>query len=176
MKSLVVSDLIYHAEIIPGQSSCKNFYPCSALVPKAERYYSLGIMKQTSILRRIILVAAFGLVTALAIPQVALAGKICGESGVDQAPVTTSIDLGCINKGNPIADMTFGIIKFLSAGVGIVVVASIIVGGIQYTTSAGDPQKTAAATKRIRESLIGLLVFIFAYAILNYVIPGAVLH
>ena len=122
-------------------------------------------------MHRAIFLMVFGLIAMFAAPQIVLAGTQCG----DQNTVTTSIDIGCTGKGNPIADMTFGIIRFLSAGVGIVVVASIIVGGIQYTTSAGDPQKTAAATKRIRESLIGLLVFIFAYAILNYIIPGAVL-
>lgn len=107
-------------------------------------------------------------------PQIALAaGTPCGKSGSEQ--YTPSIDLGCKSVGNPIADMMFGIIRFLTTGVGIVVVASIIVGGIQYITSAGDPQKNAAAIKRIRESLIGLLVFIFAYAILNYVIPGTFL-
>ncbi|MEI6751401.1 MAG: hypothetical protein WCK69_02490, partial [Candidatus Saccharibacteria bacterium] len=36
-------------------------------------------------------------------------------------------------------------ITFLSAGVGLVVIIMIIIGGIQYTSSSGDPQKVGAA-------------------------------
>ncbi|HET9174246.1 MAG TPA: hypothetical protein VFN56_03115 [Candidatus Saccharimonadales bacterium] len=95
-------------------------------------------------------------------------GYPCGAPGQQ---VHTSIDLGCKGKGNPILDMTFGIIRFLSYGVGFIVVASIIVAGIQYTTSQGDPQAAAAAEKRIKSTVSALLIYIFAYAILNYVIP-----
>jgi hypothetical protein len=94
----------------------------------------------------------------------------CG-SGNDV--VYTSIDIGCDHKlSNPIADMAFAIIRLLTDGVGIVVIASVIVGGIQYSTSRGDPQATQAAIGRIRASIMALFIFIFAYAILNYVIPA----
>lgn len=86
--------------------------------------------------------------------------------------VYTSIDLGCTHKGNPITDLVFAIIRLLSDGVGIIVIASVIVGGIQYTTSGGDPNATAKAMGRIKSALTALLIFIFAYAILNYVVPG----
>jgi hypothetical protein len=66
----------------------------------------------------------------------------------------------------------FAIIRFLSAGVGLVIVASLIVGGIQYIVSRGDPNATSMAVKRLVSSVVALIVFIFAYAILNFVIPG----
>jgi hypothetical protein len=90
--------------------------------------------------------------------------------------VVLSINIGCWGRGNPIADAAFAIIRVLSAGVGLVVVASIVIGGIQYSASRGDPQATALAIGRIRSSLIALLIFIFAYAILNFVIPAGFLH
>lgn len=89
--------------------------------------------------------------------------------------VYTSIDLGCQGKGNAILDMLFAIVRLLSDGVGVVVIASVVVGGIQYTTSAGDPNAAAKAVGRIRAALLALVIFIFAYAILNYVLPGAFL-
>jgi hypothetical protein len=101
-------------------------------------------------------------------------GQQCGAP--DQNPYTPAIDIGCRGKGNPIMDALFGIVRFLSDGVGLVVVGSIIVGGIQYSGSRGDPQSTAMAINRIRSSLYALLIYIFAYAILNYLIPGAVLQ
>ncbi|HUC88238.1 MAG TPA: hypothetical protein VMR95_03770 [Candidatus Binatia bacterium] len=100
----------------------------------------------------------------------------CCGGGAGNTQISTSIDFGCQAKGNPILDMLFAIIRLLSDGVGIVVIASVIVGGIQYTTSAGDPNASAKAMTRIRSSLTALLIFIFAYAILNYVIPGGFLQ
>lgn len=95
----------------------------------------------------------------------------CGDKSAG-GPVQTSINLGCRAQGNPILDMSFAIIRLLSDGVGIFVVASVVVAGIQYTAARNDPQNIANATNRIRATLIALLIFIFAYAILNYIIPG----
>lgn len=90
--------------------------------------------------------------------------------------VKTSINIGCKGTGNAIIDAMFAIIRFLSTGVGLVLVASMIWAGIQYTSSRGDPQATSQAIGRIRANIIALLLFIFAYALINYVIPGAVLQ
>ena len=106
--------------------------------------------------------------------QAAPTGLHCGAP--DQNPVVTSINIGCQGKGNPIADMTFAIIRFLSAGVGLIMVGSIVVAGIQYSASGGDPQATAKAKSRISSTLIALLIFIFSYALLNYLIPGGFFH
>jgi hypothetical protein len=115
-------------------------------------------------------------------PTIAAAIYTCG-SGAQK--VETSIDFGCYGsqcgkagagsfcsaEHSGLVDMMFAIIRFLSAGVGIVVIGSIVFAGIQYTTSRGDPQATAAAIKRIRNTVIALGIYIFAYAILNYLIP-----
>ena len=89
--------------------------------------------------------------------------------------VAVSIDFGCQGKGNPIIDMLFAVIRLLSDGVGLVIIASLIVAGIQFTSSRGDPQATANATKRIQSNVTALILFFFTYAILNYLVPGAVL-
>lgn len=64
------------------------------------------------------------------------------------------------------------LIKFLAAAVGVAVVISIIIGGIQYTSSAGDPSKAGAAKDRIRNAIIALVAFILLYGMLNFLIPG----
>lgn len=97
---------------------------------------------------------------------------VCGDKSQE---VVTAIDIGCKGKGNPITDTMFAIIRFLSAGVGLVIIGSIIVGGVQYSASRGDPQATANAVKRIQNTMIALVIFIFGYAILNYVIPAGFL-
>jgi len=97
------------------------------------------------------------------------------KCGSGDAEVKTSINIGCRGRGNAIVDMLFAFIRFLSAGVGLIIAGSLVFAGIQYTTSRGDPQATAAAVDRIQNSVMALLLFLFAYAILNYIVPGAVL-
>lgn len=94
------------------------------------------------------------------------------QCGARPNSIYTSINIGCYGKGQPIADMLFALLRFLTNGVGLVVIASIIVGGIQYTMSRGDPQATARAIDRIRNSFFALLLFLFAYAFLNFIIPA----
>lgn len=98
-------------------------------------------------------------------------GYCCGKD----PQVQVSINLGCKGEGNPILDLIFAIIRFLSIGVGLVITASMVWAGIQYTASRGDPNATSEAIKRLQSNVVALLIFIFAYAILNYVVPGAVL-
>src|SRR5690606_28092694 len=63
-------------------------------------------------------------------------------------------------------------VRFLSAAVGIVVVAAVIFGGIQFSTSGGDPQKVANAKKHVANAIIALLAYILLFAFLNFIIPG----
>jgi len=65
-------------------------------------------------------------------------------------------------------------IKFLSAGVGVVVTIMIIIGGIQYSSAGSDPQKIAAAKRKIMYAVIALLLYIMLYGILNWLIPGGI--
>lgn len=125
-----------------------------------------------------------GRLKALAAPLV-LSLAVAGAIGLHTVPATakyycgsgdkrveTSLNLGCKGQATAVIDLLFAAIRFLSAGVGIVIVASTVYAGIQYTTSKGDPQATAEAIKRIRNTVIALGLFIFAYAILNYLIPA----
>jgi hypothetical protein len=65
-------------------------------------------------------------------------------------------------------------VTFLTAGVGLVITAVIIVAGIQYSASSGNPQALSAARNRILNALLALLTFAFIYAFLNFIIPGGV--
>lgn len=67
-------------------------------------------------------------------------------------------------------------INVLSAVVGLVVVGSIIYGGIQYSMAGSDPQKVSEAKRRIRNAVIALVFFLFMYSLLNYLVPGGVLR
>lgn len=55
---------------------------------------------------------------------------------------------------------------------GAIAVIMIIIGGIRYTTSNGDASNTKAAKDTILYAVIGLIVAILAYAIVNFVVDA----
>ena len=65
-------------------------------------------------------------------------------------------------------------INFLSVGVGVIVLAMIIIGAIQYSGSGGNPQTLGAAKKKIYNALLALILFALMYAFLNFIIPGGI--
>lgn len=65
-------------------------------------------------------------------------------------------------------------IAMLTAAVGVAAVIGIIYGGIEITTSAGDPQKNASGKNHIRNAVIGIVSLVFLWAFLNWIVPGGV--
>ena len=59
--------------------------------------------------------------------------------------------------------------------IGLVAVVMIIMGGVSYTTSAGDAAKVKKAKDTIMYGVIGLVVALLAFAIVNFVL-GSVLN
>lgn len=77
----------------------------------------------------------------------------------------------CLQKNQIVVDIN-KIVDFLAGGVGIVVIGTIILGGIQYSMAGDNAQATTAARQRITNGLIALAAFIFAFAFLQWLIPG----
>jgi hypothetical protein len=102
------------------------------------------------------------------------------QCGTGDNAVKTKFNFGCQGgkleeegeEISPILDMAYSIIRFLSAGVGILVVASIIYAGIQYSSSQGNPEATQAAKNRIQNALIGLVFYMFIFALVQFLVPG----
>ncbi len=95
-----------------------------------------------------------------------------GKCGTGDNAVETNFDFGCSGTGNPIQDVAYTIIRFLSIGVGIVLVASIIYAGIMYSSSEGSPEATASAKKRVQNAVAGLIFYMFIFALVQYLVPG----
>lgn len=101
----------------------------------------------------------------------------CGNLSDDSANFKTKLNFGCLgtrgpNGLGPIQDLVFAIIRFASIGVGILVVLSIIAAGIQYSTAEGNAEATQKSKKRIQQTVIGLVIYIFAFSILQFLVPG----
>ncbi|MBQ8996570.1 hypothetical protein IJ095_00875 [Candidatus Saccharibacteria bacterium] len=72
--------------------------------------------------------------------------------------------------GQSLDDYVKTIINTILYIVGILAVVMVIFGGVQYTTSAGDQAKVTKAKNTILYGLIGLIVAVLAYAIVQFVI------
>lgn len=90
------------------------------------------------------------------------------------AGIETSI-ISCGTAGSQ-SDGVWGIIiqviNFLAVGVGIAVVGGIIWGGMLYASSNGDSGKSKQGIKTIVNAILGLVLFMFMYATIDFLIPG----
>lgn len=62
------------------------------------------------------------------------------------------------------------VINILLFIIGAAAVIMIIIGGIRYVTSGGDQSAVTGAKNTILYSIVGLVIAIMAYAIVNFVV------
>jgi heme/copper-type cytochrome/quinol oxidase subunit 2 len=115
------------------------------------------------------------LIGILMIPVLALgAGVISPESVLAQGGLNEGLDAAGGGEGlatNANAnDIVVTIINIMLWLIGILAVIMLIFGGIKYATSAGDSNKVTSAKNTIMYSVIGLIIAIFAYGIVNFVV------
>lgn len=135
-------------------------------------------------IKKIMLMTLVSVIT-LAVPVVLASTNASAEShfkGVAPAQNTPS-DIGncdgstaakneaCLKK-NPIVGNLNNIIDVLAGLVGVVVVGTIILGGIQYAMAGDKAEAVSAAKQRIINGLIALVAFLFIFAFLQWLIPG----
>lgn len=86
----------------------------------------------------------------------------CAQVGVD----TTGGTGGSASVG----DIVKTIVNVLLYILGAVAVIMIVLGGIRYTISQGDSSALTSAKNTILYSVIGLIVALLAYGIVNFVL------
>ena len=64
------------------------------------------------------------------------------------------------------------IVEVLLTAVGAISIIMIVIGGIMFALSSGDTQKAAKARSTILYAVVGLIVSVFASAIVNFVFDG----
>ena len=85
---------------------------------------------------------------------------------------------GCAQPNNTpenlfAADGVFStIVNVLLFIIGAVAVIMLIYGGFRYTTSAGDSSAVTSAKNTILYAIVGIVVAVLAYAIVNFVITS----
>ncbi len=117
-------------------------------------------------IRQILVVAGFLVVGLMVIfsPLEALAANSDLTAGMTASrPADTPTDASDVFK--TITNILFFLIGAIS-------VIMLIYGGIRYTTSGGNAKSIEAAKQTVLYSIIGLVVAILAYAIVNFVVTN----
>lgn len=125
-------------------------------------------MKKIILSLIITVVGMFGMLSFVAAPVSAVTcppGAIRGSAATYAECNTDSTQTGStltttIGKG----------INTVLGLIGIVAVVMMIYGGFQFLTSAGDAAKVAKAKNIVMYSVVGLVVAVLAYAIVNFVL------
>ncbi len=84
------------------------------------------------------------------------------------------IPLGATPDTNPIIVFMKDLLKVISGLVGLATVGGIIWGGMLYVTARANAGQVEKAKIVIINSIIGLVLFIFMFAILQFLIPGGI--
>lgn len=76
----------------------------------------------------------------------------------------------CKSQGDSLGPMIKTIINILLYILGAIAVVMIVIGGIRYTTSGGDSSGIKSAKDTILYAVIGLVIAIMAYSIVNFIV------
>lgn len=93
--------------------------------------------------------------------------------GVTHAQALDEARKGADNTGKPsgtVEGLAKNVINILSWIVGVASVVMIVIGGLKYVTSNGDSGGIASAKNTIIYAIVGLVIAIFAQAIVQFVI------
>jgi len=97
--------------------------------------------------------------------------------GVNCVANTPDSNIGINTANNTLIDTYLNpLIKLLSVLVGVAVTFGVIYGGIEYSMSAGDPQKASNGRKHIRNAVLALVAYALTLGFLNFIIPGGIAH
>lgn len=121
-------------------------------------------------LSALLIVSIFGLWAIMSAPTFAASNPICSQSGISSEVRAAA---GC--GGNAGGELKTVIPKILEGVIGIsalIAVIFVIVGGVQYMSSAGDTSKTEKAKKTILYACIGLIVCALSFAIVQFVVKS----
>lgn len=84
--------------------------------------------------------------------------------------VNYATDLNLAN-GDP-RTAAVSLVKLLMTFLGIIAVIIMLLGGFKWMTAAGNEDKVAEAKKLIAAGIIGLVIILSAYLIVNFVITN----
>lgn len=116
-------------------------------------------------------------VIAVAMTVLGLGGIATMSPAAYAASSNYGLDLIGSGAATASSDLKGAVTKIINAILGVVgllAVVMVIIGGINFITSQGDTGKVTKARNTILYGVIGMVIAILAYAIVNFVITNAI--
>ncbi|MBM3210515.1 hypothetical protein FJZ39_04220 [Candidatus Saccharibacteria bacterium] len=114
-------------------------------------------------------IASLALISSALVPEAAQAFNYeAGAPGGVESARGTGVPTEISGDGGVIQQ----IINILLFIIGIISVIMLIIGGLRYVVSGGKSDQVTAAKNTILYAIIGLVVAIFAYAIVRFVVEA----
>ena len=101
-----------------------------------------------------------------------MAAEAGGSSNPAQAGANTAKGSGMPSELVGVNGVFTRITNTVLYAVGIISVIMLIFGGLRYVISGGDSKKVTDAKNTIMYAIIGLIISILAYAIVNFVLTS----
>lgn len=111
------------------------------------------------------IVASAMLVSAITVTLLVPAMVFAQEIGLN-----TVGQLGLQATAQDPRDAAVEVIKYLMTFLGIIAVAIILLGGFRWMTAAGNEDKVSEAKKILSAGVVGLIIILAAFAIVNFVV------
>lgn len=97
---------------------------------------------------------------------------VCSEDQLKNGCVSTALlGDGCVcdkGTGNSVMSILSLVVDIMTVGIGILAAIGITIVGIQYLTAGGNEEQTRKSKRRLLEIVIGVAVYVVAYALLKW--------
>ena len=112
-----------------------------------------------------LLLLVISLLSPLGVVYAGWDDAICSDPNISQAQKEAAM----CDTTTKAPDLAVNLISIIIGVLGVVAVGAIIVSGYRYVTAQGKPEVVAKARMALIFSVIGLIVAILAFAIVNFV-------
>jgi cytochrome bd-type quinol oxidase subunit 2 len=133
------------------------------------KQYNQKQMKKSSFKKGLFQVLLFLGVTSLLL---AAFGNVALAQLIQEGDVPSNIASATGGEGS-IRALILRIVDFFLLFLGLIAVIMIIYGGVTYVTAAGNEEKVGKAKKIIMYAIIGIVIVLISFALVNTVIRGA---
>lgn len=117
-------------------------------------------------------ISVFGAIAAITLGLVGTAAPVSACTGIECAKIgSEQVKTGGANSSDwkTVLQTVTNVLLLI---VGAVSVIMIVIGGLKYTTSNGEAKQIESAKNTILYAVIGIVVAIFAYAIVQFIISS----
>lgn len=95
-------------------------------------------------------------------------------AGVDTAFLSCQVPAALGLQGTGLGALLVIVINILAAGVGIAAIGAFVYAGVLYSSAGGNESQVKKAKDLIKNTVIGIVLFIALYGVIEFIVPGGV--